>query len=332
MVRRIDSTQPGPCPRPCLLVNPRSFRASRMGLAGRAIRMVRGAGLDVHEVTDPPSLHARLDQLRDQGVQQIWILSGDGTIQALAEYFAHGSPDWSPTLLLLAGGRANLVPRAVGGYPALPALRRALAALRKDQPLAMECISTLRVEQAGKPARYGFVWAGALVREAVRLTAENRAAGRGWWRHSWFSDPYVLLRWAVRTVVFRVPLPPQENVAVRLPGVGELTGDMRALVASSIALSNAPYNPFAQRGEGPVRFTAISADGPALWRMWPALLRGQFDPSLNVSRGILSGRSDRVELQGIAGFALDGELFSVNPALPVVLTAGRPLRVLRPAA
>jgi hypothetical protein len=133
-------------------------------------------------------------------------------------------------------------------------------------------------------------------------------------------------------LVFRAPLPPLVKVAVQLPGVGELTGDMRVLVAASIALRNAPYNPFAKRGEGPVRFTAISADGPALWRMWRGLLRGQFDATLNVSRGVLSGCSDRVELQGIAGFALDGELFSVDPALPVVLTAGRPLRVLRPAA
>jgi hypothetical protein len=107
---------------------------------------------------------------------------------------------------------------------------------------------------------------------------------------------------------------------------------MRVLVASSLAMRNALYNPFAHRGAGPVRFTAIRTDAPPLWRMLPALIRGRFNTDQDVDCGILSGRTDRVELQGIASFALDGELFSVDPALPVVLTAGRTLRVLRPTA
>src|SRR5690606_5331047 len=166
-----------PAMRPCLLVNPDSFRASRMGLAARATRMARAANLAVHVVRDPPSLYARLDQLRLQGAQQLWLLSGDGTILALAEYLAERAPDWTPALLLLAGGRANIVPRDVGGYPAMRALRRALAALRAGRSLPEESICTLRVTQDGLSARYGFVWAGALVHEAVRLTAANRAAG-----------------------------------------------------------------------------------------------------------------------------------------------------------
>jgi Diacylglycerol kinase catalytic domain len=315
---------------PCLLVNPRSFRASRSGLARRAVRLARDAGLDVHEVTDPASLCARLDALRDRQVEQIWILAGDGTIHALAEYFAETAPDWSPALLLLAGGRANVVPREFDGYPAMPALRRALAALRAGLPLQEERLSTLQLSQAGLPARHGFVFAGALIHEAVRLTAENRAAGRGWWRHSWFSDPYILVRWAVRTLVFRRPLPPSAHVVARLAGGGELAGPMRALVATTLEMRKALYNPFAARGAGPVRFTAIATAAPSLWGMLPRLLKGRFDASMDVAQGILSGRTERVELQGVAAYALDGELFSADPALPLVFTAGVSLRTLRP--
>ena len=278
---------------PCLLVNPRSFRASRSGLAQRATRLARDAGLDVHEVVDPASLRARLDALRERRMEQIWILAGDGTIHALAEYFAETAPDWSPALLLLAGGRANVVPREFDGYPAMPALRRALAALRAGLPLREEPLFTLQLSQPGGPTRHGFVFAGALIHEAVRLTAESRAAGRGWWRHSWFADP--------------------------------------ALVATTLDMRKALYNPFAQRGAGPVRFTAISAAAPSLWGMLPRLLKGRFDASMDVAQGILSGRSERVELQGVAGYALDGELFSADPALPLVFTAGVTLRSLRPA-
>jgi hypothetical protein len=317
--------------RPCLLLNPRSFRASRMGLARRVARMVHSAGLEVHEVVDPPSLRARLDQLRQRRVGQIWVLAGDGTILALAEYLAEGERDWSPALLLLAGGRANVVPRETGGYPAMPALRRALAALREGRALREEQILTLRVEQPGQPARHGFVFAGALVHEAVRLTAKSRAAGTGWWRHSWFADPFVLLSWAVRTMVLRRPLPPFPDVVARLAGAGELAGPMRMLVASALEMHNALYNPFATRGTGPVRFTAISAAAPSIWRMLPKLLKGRFDDSMGLAHGILSGRGERAEIQGLAGYALDGELYSADPALPLVFTAGIPLRVLRPA-
>jgi hypothetical protein len=314
----------------CLLVNPRSFRASRSGLARRAMRLARAAGLDVHEVVDPPGLRALLGVLRERRVEQIWILAGDGTIHALAEYFAETAHDWSPALLLLAGGRANVVPRETGGYPAMPALRRALAALRAGLPLREERIATLRIVQAGRPARHGFVFAGALVYEAVRLTAGNRAAGRGWWRHSWFSDPYILLRWAVRTLVFRRPLPSFPNVVARLAGGGELAGSMRVLVATTLEMRSALYNPFAARGTGPVRFTAIATAAPSIWGILPALLKGRFSTRMDSAHGILSGRGERVELQGVAGFALDGELFSADPALPLLFTAGVSLRVLRP--
>ncbi len=133
------------------------------------------------------------------------------------------------------------------------------------------------------------MFAGALVHEAVRLTADNRAAGSGWWRHSWFSDPYILLRWAVRTLVFKRPLPPYPHVVARLTGGGELAGPMRVLVASTLEMRKALYNPFAARGAGPVRFTAISAAAPSIWRMLPRLLKGRFDASMDVAQGILSG-------------------------------------------
>ncbi len=319
----------GTAQRPCLLLNPRSFRASRMGRARRVARLARDAGIDVHEVVDPPSLRARLDDLRARNAQQIWVFAGDGTIHALAEYLAESAPGWSPALLLLAGGRANVVPRETGGYPVMPALRAALKAVRAGQALKEERIFTLRVAQPGQSPRHGFVFAGALVREAVRLTAASRAVGNGWWRHSWFADPFVLLRWAVRTLVFRKPLPPFPDVVARIEDLGELTGPVRMVVASTLEMRAALYNPFAERGAGPVRFTAISPAAP-IWGMLPKLLKGRFDESMDLAHGILSGRGARASVQGLDGYALDGELFSADPLLPLEFSAGVALRVLRP--
>jgi hypothetical protein len=316
--------------RPCLLINPRSHRASWMGYARRATGLALAAGLEVHEVVDPLSLRARLEDLHARGVAQIWVLAGDGTIHALAEYFAAGASDWDPALLLLAGGRANVVPRECGGYPAMSALQRALAALQAGQPLREERLVTLQVSQPGTPVRHGFLLGGALVCEGVRLTAANRAAGTGWWRHSWFSDPFILLRWAMRTLVLRRPLPPYPNGVAQLAGLGELAGAMRILVVSTLEMRGALYNPFAARGTGGVRFTAIATSAPSTWSMMPALLKGRFTEEMDLAHGVLSGRAERAQVQGITSFALDGEIFTADPALPVVFTAGRVLRVLRP--
>jgi hypothetical protein len=325
-----DPLDAGATGRPCLLVNPRSFRSSWLGYAAQATKLARAAGLEVQEVVDPVSLRAALEVLRARRQQQVWILSGDGTIHALAEYFAASAGEWSPALLFLAGGRANIVPRECGGYPTMPALLRALAALRAGRPLAEGRIRTLQVAQAGQPARHGFLFASAVIYEIVRRLAEHRARGKDWFHWSFFSEPWVLLKLALQVHVLRRPLPPQPPVTARLAGGGELTAPMRVLLASTMELRSALYNPFAPRGMGPVRLTAVTATAPRFWRQVLAMLKGQFNDDMNLAHGILSGRGERGELLGVTAYALDGELYDADPATPLVLRAGVSLRVLLP--
>lgn len=316
---------------PCLLVNPRSFRASRGSLAARAAQLARGAGLQVYEVFDPPSLAAMLDRLRQRGQQQIWLLAGDGTIHAIAEYLAARPADpWSPLLLPLAGGRANVVPRECGGYPALPALRRALAAHARGQSLVEGSLVTTSVSQAGAPTRHGFLLAGGVVHDAVQLCSVHRAAGTGWLHRSWFADPFVLLKIAVQSWFGRSPLPPYTELAIRMDGAAPFRARMRLLLASTLALRAALYNPFAERGQGPLRLTAATATAARFWRNFPAMLQGRFDHRMDQQHGYLSGRCSRAEVVGIARYALDGESFAADPALPLRIEPGIALRVLFP--
>jgi hypothetical protein len=316
---------------PVLLVNPRSFRAARWGLAARAVRLARAAGLEVHEVVDPASVRTLFDALRARRQQQVWMLAGDGTIHALAEYFAeHPADDWSPALLFLAGGRANIVPRECGGYPAIPALRRALARLRAGQALAEGSLPTLRLSQPGQPVRHGFLLAGAMVYEGVRLCGEHRARGTGWLHRGFVADPYVLLKLLVKSLLGRSELPPYPVIGVRLANGETLQAPLRVLLASSLELRRALYNPFAARGEGPVRLTAVASTAAHFWRHLPAILGGRFGKDMDLAHGILSGRSSGAELTGVAGYALDGETFTADPGLPLQLAPGVALRVLTP--
>jgi hypothetical protein len=320
---------------PRVIINPHSFRASRRDLAQRVAAAAGSHGLEVLQASTPVEFQRTLDQLRAQQVQQIWMLAGDGTIHATAEYLAApANAGWSPALLLLAGGRANVVPRDTGGYPAWPRFSAALQALREGRGLVEEQILTLRVEHEGAAPRVGFFLAGAAIHAGVRLCQEHRARGSSWLHRSWLADPYVLARTAVQAWLGRSPLPSYDDMYVR---AGDAAGDaavemrapMRLILASTLAMRDALYNPFASRGQGAVRVTAVAASAIGFWRRLPHMFQGRFGDDMTLQQGYLSGRFPAVEIFGMDGYALDGELIPADPALPVRLSAGGSVRVLR---
>jgi len=317
--------------RPWLIINPLSFRASRNGLAGRVADLARSHGLRVELASDLIEFHAVLDRLRALRAEQIWVLAGDGTLHAMAQHLAR--PDnagWSPALLLLAGGRANVVPRDCGGYPPWERFRAALQALQEGRPLVEESLVTLRVEQDGVEPQHGFFMVGAVLYDGVRLCREHRAAGTGWLHRSWFADPWCLLKMTLQVWVGRSPLPPYSRMHVSTDGEEALHSPMRILLASTLQLRDALYNPFATRGAGEVRLTAVAAMARHFWRHLPAMLLGRFGKGMTLQNGHLSGRFAQAVVLGLEGYALDGELFVTDPARPVKLSAGIRLRVLRP--
>lgn len=321
---------PGAGP-PVLLVNPRSFRASRWGLARRAGKLARSAGIQVIEACTPADFQTVFDELYARRQQQIWLLSGDGTIHWIAEYLARLTDGWSPALLLLGGGRANVVPRECGGYPAMGALRRALRRHRAGVPLEQRRLATLRVSQPGGPVRHGFFLAGGIIHDGVQYCSAHRARGNSWLHRSLAADPYAVLKLLLLALVGRSPLPPYASMRVRLADGRELArAPIRILLAGTLEMRDALYNPFAATGEGAVRVTAIAANAPHFWRHLPGILRGRFAASLTPERGVLSGRSASAEVLGIGEYSLDGEGFAADPDQPLHIASGAGLTVLLP--
>lgn len=314
---------------PCFVVNPRSFRASRWRLAQRASALVRRSGLEVFEASTLQQFRATLDLLCSRRQEQIWLLAGDGTIHAIAQYMSELDCDWSPAFLLLGGGRANIVPRDCGGYPPMKRLRAALSALHSGRALSVERLPTLRIEQADRSPQFGFMLAGAMIHEGIRYCSEHRARGTGWLHRSWLADPWCLLKLAFLVLIGRSPLPPYEILELRAGETATLRAPVRVLVVSSLQFRDALYNPFAARGQGAVRLTAVAASALHFWRNLPALLGGKFGPQMNPEHGYLSGRFGHVEIRGMSGYALDGESFNVAPPGALRLSGGIELRVLR---
>jgi hypothetical protein len=326
-----EASLPSAAARPWLVINPRSFRASRRGLAQRVAVLARAHGLPVIEASTLDGFRAVLDRLRAQQVAQIWVLAGDGTVHAMAEYLAREpAAGWSPVLLLLGGGRANIVPRDCGGYPPWEKFQAALHAQREGRALAEEQLPTLRVEQTGSMPQHGFVLAGAVINSGIRLCSQHRASGTGWLHRSWIADPYCLLKLMLQVWVGRSPLPPYEELQLTVDAVAAMQAPVRVLMASTLQLRDGLYNPFAARGAGDVRITAVAATARHFWRNLPNILRGRFSDDMTQDQGYLSGRFTQVDVLGMSGYSLDGEMFVTDPARPVRLSRGLVLRVLRP--
>lgn len=315
---------------PRVIINPRSFRASRRDLAQRVAEAARLHGLEVTLASAPAEFRSALEQMRGRQVQQIWMLAGDGTIQATAEYLADPlNGGWSPALLLLGGGRANVVPRDMGGYPAWPCLQRALNALKDGRSLPEERIPTLRIDQEGASPRHGFFLGGAVVYAGVKLCQQHRDSGSSWLHRSWFADPYVLLKLAAQVSAGRSPLPSYSDTRIRAADGTVMNAPLRLVLASTLAMRQALYNPFAPRGAGAVRLTAVAANARRFWRRLPGMFKGRFSDDMDIQQGYLSGRFAAVEITGLDGYALDGELIAADPARVLRLSRGIEIRMQR---
>jgi diacylglycerol kinase family enzyme len=314
----------------CLLINPLSCRTLYGSLARRAETLARAHGLRVVMTGEPARIQALLRELHAERAPRLFVLAGDGTIQLIARFLATlPAGEWNPELLLLGGGRANVVPRAYGGTPAIPALRRVLQALGAGQPLRIELQPLLRVQQADREPQLGFVLAGAMIEAGVRYCRDRRNSGRSWWRRGILADQISLLKLAALVMLGRSPLPEYPRLRVTMEPGETLDAPVRVLMAGALHRAGGHYNPYAARGEGPLRLTAVAADAPGFWRNLPRMLRGSFDArTMGTAQGYLSGHCVTASVRGLGSYALDGEECITDPARPVELSIGMSLKVI----
>jgi diacylglycerol kinase family enzyme len=319
----------------CLIVNPKSYRASRGGLAGRAIELARRNGVDVIEAETPVDMIAALDRRLMQGGMglDLFVLAGDGTVQALVDRLVRLPPDLSmPRLLVLGGGRTNLTAVDLDGTgDVLAKLETAFARSRSTSVRhAVQLRRLLVVEQPPAPARHGFFIAGGLVDETIRACHVWRADG-GAIRRSHLGTMFYLLTLALSALIGRPKLR-SPRLRVTADGRGTLEGPMRFLVATTLEHRTGAFDPYAQRAEpaGGPRLTAVIAGARRFWGSLGDLLRGRFGQHMTPDGGYLSGGSEHIQVWGLRGYTLDGEEFACDPSKPVLIRGGARLEFLRP--
>lgn len=297
----------------------------------RVIELATRYGAEIVEVNSPAQLTADLDVLRARKHARIFVLAGDGTVQGIVQYLALlPSGDWCPELLLLGGGRSNLIANDLGGSASLGRLERALRRCRDGDAFTTREQQLLRIEQVGTALHHGFFLAASMIDCGIRLCHEHRLSGTTRLHKGRFSSAYCLFKLAVKVMLGRSPLPPYPQLQIDTDTGETLRGPNRIFIVTTLHHWRGALDPYAARGIGAVRITAITSGAARFWRRLPALLTGRFSADMNSARGYLSGRFDRLEVLGLTGYALDGEMFDCDPLRPVIFCGGGSIRFLQP--
>lgn len=311
-----------------ILVNPRSFRISAGARLDRVCQTARAAGTPVHVVHGPDEIQAALASFGEDLPLRLVVIGGDGTVQAAVSALLKTSPSSIPPLLVLGGGRTNLTARDLGTHRSLARLLE--RALHDPDGLNHTQRQILTLEQPDQGLKlFGFFVAGALVDHIIRDCHRYRTRHRGWLRTGHPSSAWRVLQLGVLGALGRSRFRPRA-MRINAGGLGSLDQSVRVFVASSLEHDRGWIDPYAARGSGPVRLTAISAQAPRFWLTLPGLLRGRLNPALRAETGYLSGRTERVVVRGLNAICVDGQEYDLDPTLDLVLDPGPAIRFLTP--
>lgn len=315
-------------PRRIILANPRSFRMASHNRLQRIDQLAQRAAVPLHAVHDPSEIAAVLSAASLGAHDLLIIIGGDGTLQAaVSELAPQAAAGLAPRLCMLGGGRTNFTARDLGSH------QRLLGSLQHllDTPAAWREVErpTLRISGSEHGELHGFFIAGALVDAVIRDCHEFRARSRGWLATGHAATPWRLAQLAVLGLVGRKRFGLPE-LQIEAEGLGALDGTMRILLITSLLHHTGLLNPYAERGDGAVRFTAIAQTAAGFWRRLPALLGGRFAAQLQPENGYLSGSTQRLSLSGLASICLDGQEYELNPQARLLIEAGPMFRFLQP--
>jgi hypothetical protein len=311
-----------------ILVNPRSFRMSLRGRMERVTELARQRGLPLVQASDPQEIDRHVHAALDAGAPLLTLLGGDGTLQAavtsLVETARGKAP--LPRLLMLGGGRTNYTARDLGTHHQL--IDTLTLALDQPEQLKETELHTLAVEQDGLPRQHGFFVAGALVDHVIRDCHQYRSGGHGLLRTGHVSSAWRVLQLGVLTAVGRGNFR-SSRIRIDAGPLGRMDRPVRLLLITSLHHRSEWVDPYADRGEGEIRLSAIASDARGFWRRLPRLVCGRYNESLGLDNGYLSGRTREIRLDGLARISLDGQEQDYEPNRPVWIRTGPALRFIQ---
>ena len=321
------SADPGQASRRFILANPRSFRMGGRNRGQRIEQIANDHQTPLFRVQGPTEIAAVLSQVQPGPSDQLIIVGGDGTLQAaVSELAGPAEQGLAPTLCMLGGGRTNFTARDLGSHARLLCSLEQLLTSPADWQSSERPV--LRISGSEHGTLHGFFVAGALVDAVIRDLHAFRLRG-GPLRRSNLSTPWRLLQLGVLALIGRQRFALPE-LSITAEGLGEARGSMRIFLATSLQHDKGLLNPYADRGQGQLRVTAIRAGAQNFWLRLPRLLTGRLDPAHGPEKGFLSGRASGLQVSGLASICLDGQEYPLDPSEALEIDTGPVFRFLHP--
>jgi diacylglycerol kinase (ATP) len=291
-----------------LIVNPRSGKGSGKGLAlaeklagTRAVVRI----LDRFELLEP-----HLRDMAQGGVSDLFISSGDGTIQAIqtaiAEQRIFASP---PSLCLLPHGTTNMTAADLGFRH--HAVDDQADFVAKLAPTDTRARPTLRAANpADGAARHGMFLGTGAVSEATLFCqrAFNAKGVKG------NTAVFATLTRAAMKTMFTKPDPddPQRfdrpfDIRVESGGRIYSQGTQLLMLATTLKKLVLGARPFWGGGEGPIRASVFPYPVPSIARWLAPIMYGGEDR--RVPKGAVSFSSRQLDVSSPVSYVIDGEFF-----------------------
>ncbi len=318
-----------PSRRAGLIVNPLAGKGSGRGVA-LAEKLKAEPGVSLHVIERFEHLDTVIAGMAGEGVTDLFISSGDGTIQEILTQVAERNPFAAlPRICLLPHGTTNLSANDLGfisrSIEDQASFLRSLAATRTVTRSTIRCANP----GDGKVRHGMFVGTGAI---AVATQYCQRAFNDQGIKGQWAVAKTLLA--AVRKYLFSAPDAADEArfdrpYAISVEADGQRIAEGRQLLHMSTTLDRLllSCHPFWGGKTGPIRTTTIPYPVPSVARwMLPVMYGGERHAS---PPGAASVCSQTVEVSSDVMFVIDGEFFPPPVGAPLRLEAGPQFTFLR---
>jgi diacylglycerol kinase (ATP) len=305
-----------------VIVNPKAGRGSGKGLA-LAERLSRNRALPIAVLRDFRELESILINFARADIEEIYISSGDGTIQAIQTYIAEGRMFRTlPRLCLLPHGTTNMTAADLGfRHKSVEAQAIYIEGHSRED---LRSRPTLRAVNPGDgPARHGmFLGAGAVADATLYC---QRAFNDKGIKGSWAT--FAVLGGAALKTAFSAPDPTDANRFDRpypitiTKGSGQVCSGFQLLaLCSTLDKLILGARPFWGGKHGPIRVSVFPYPVPSVPRWMFSVLYGS--ENRKAPAGARSFSTDRFEIETPALYVLDGEFFEGPAQGPLKIESG----------
>ena len=305
-----------------LIINPGAARGNRPGLA-LASRLEPTGQVEVGILERFEALPEMLASMGRAGVTDLFISSGDGTVQAIQTELAERNPfPVVPRLYLLPHGSTNMTAADVGLRA--KSMDQQAALMFDPQPAIVEWRPSLRIVNASDGVvRHGmFMGAGAISAASRYCQEAFHARGRtGNWPLIYTLGGSVLrsiLGISSKSGQDRIDRP--YPMAVSADGETLGSGAQLLMLLTTLDKLVLGTRPFREGGEGAIRCTILPYPTPMLLRWTLPILYGS--PKSAPPPGMVSQRGATFSIQAEGGYLLDGQFFEGPAEGPLVVETG----------